>query len=171
MGGISCWAVGLGGRGRAGLLSWEGSWAYICYGPWAGPFKPQPVGHKPFRATLKWAHIWRPARPILRAIQHGPWATGLFNTPSLQQCGVDYSVFSSSFVGCIFLVVYVNNIIIIRSDKINIQRLKHFLQSKFCTKDLDRLTLFLWHLSSLFRSINLSARWKYVLDILDEVAT
>ena len=91
-------------------------------------------------------------------------------TFGMHRCSVDHSVFSmSSSKGCVILVVYVDDIIITRSDVEGIQRLKQFLQKEFNTKDLGRLRYFLGiEVAYANGCIALSQR-KYTLDILKEV--
>ena len=62
----------------------------------------------------------------------------------MQKCKSDHFVFHrNSSSGIILLVVYVDDIVIIRSDSKGISSLKSFLQSQFHTKDLGILTWFL----------------------------
>ncbi|RDX95882.1 hypothetical protein CR513_21524, partial [Mucuna pruriens] len=70
----------------------------------------------------------------------------------------DHSVFycHSSSDKCVYLVVYVNDIVIIGNDDIKISQLKQYLFSHFQTKDLDHLKYFL------------GKERKYALDILQE---
>jgi len=88
----------------------------------------------------------------------------------LKRCQVDHSVLSSvSSTGCILLVVYVDDIIIIGSDLGGIKKFKQFLHKEFSTKDPGCLRYFLGiEVSYSHAGINLSQR-KYVLDILGEV--
>ena len=51
--------------------------------------------------------------------------------------------FTSSTSGCILLVVYVDDIVITRSDEAGISKLKAFLGTHFQTKDLGPLKYFL----------------------------
>ena len=81
----------------------------------------------------------------------------------------DHSVFYRNFSSCIImLVVYVDDIVITRSDFKGISFLKSFFQSQFHTKDLGTLRYFLG--IEVIRSkheIFLSQR-KYVLNLLFE---
>ena len=45
--------------------------------------------------------------------------------------------------GCILLIVYVDDIVITKSDAQSISSLKEFLQASFQTKDLEQLNTFL----------------------------
>ena len=87
----------------------------------------------------------------------------------LQKSKSDHSVFyQNSSSGIILLVVYVDDIVIIRSDSTGISSLKSFLHGQFYTKDLGMLRYFLgvevmWSKHGIF----LFQR-KYVLDLLSE---
>ena len=61
------------------------------------------------------------------------------------QSTTDHSVFyhHSSTRQCIYLIVYVDAIVIIGSDQDGIQKLKHYLFSYFQIKDLGKLKYFL----------------------------
>ena len=87
----------------------------------------------------------------------------------LQKSKSDHSVFYwNSSSGIILLVVYVDDIVITRSDSTGISSLKSFLHGQFHTKDLGMLRYFLG--VEVMRSkhgIFLSQR-KYVLDLLFE---
>ncbi|GAB2272014.1 hypothetical protein Dimus_038946 [Dionaea muscipula] len=62
----------------------------------------------------------------------------------MQRSAKDHSVFYRlSSAGTIFLVVYVDDIIVTGNDSIGITSLKLFLQSLFLTKDLGQLKFFL----------------------------
>ena len=62
----------------------------------------------------------------------------------LQKSKSDHSVFyRNSSLGIILLVVYVDDIVITRSDSIGISSLKFFLLGQFHTKDLGMLRYFL----------------------------
>ena len=87
----------------------------------------------------------------------------------MQKSKSDHSVFNeNSSSGIIMLVVYVDDIVITRSDSKGISSLKSFLRGQFHTKDLRMLRYFLG--IEVMRSkhgIFLSQR-KYVLDLLSE---
>ena len=73
-----------------------------------------------------------------------------------------------SEAGKIFLVVYVDDIVITSSDKLGIGKLKVFLQNHFQTKDLGTLKYFLGiEVARSKQGVNLCQR-KYVLDLLEE---
>lgn len=57
---------------------------------------------------------------------------------------VDHSLFyQHSPQGCIYLIVYVDDIVIIGSDQHGITNLKQYLSRQFQTKDLGKLWYFL----------------------------
>ena len=69
---------------------------------------------------------------------------------------------------CIYLVVYVDDIVITGSDQDDIQKLKQYLFTHFQTKDLGKLKYFLGiEIAQSSSSVVLSQR-KYALDILEE---
>ncbi|CAH9066949.1 unnamed protein product [Cuscuta europaea] len=83
---------------------------------------------------------------------------------------VDHSIFYRHSAGnkCIYLVVYVDDIVITSSDDQGIALLKQHLFSKFQTKDLGKLRYFLGiEVVQSQDGIALSQR-KYALDILEE---
>ena len=88
----------------------------------------------------------------------------------MQKSKSDHSVFyGNSSSGIILLVVYVNDIVITKSDSNDIPSLKSFIQSQFHTKDLGMLRYFLG--IEVIRSkygIFLSQR-KYVLDLFFKI--
>ena len=68
----------------------------------------------------------------------------------LRRSAYDHSVFfQSSNVGCILLVVYVDDIVTTGSDKPGIERLKSFIGTCFQTKHLGRCSSISWELKSL----------------------
>ncbi|RVW32142.1 Retrovirus-related Pol polyprotein from transposon RE1 [Vitis vinifera] len=82
----------------------------------------------------------------------------------------DHSVFyhHNSLGQCIYLVVYVDDIIITGSDQDGIQKLKQHLFTHFQTKDLGKLKYFLGiEIAQSSSGVVLSQR-KYALDILEE---
>ncbi|RVW70964.1 Retrovirus-related Pol polyprotein from transposon RE1 [Vitis vinifera] len=82
----------------------------------------------------------------------------------------DHSVFyhHNSSGQCIYLVVYVDDIVIIGSDQNGIQKLKQHLFTHFQTKDLGKLKYFLGiEIAQSSSGVVLSQR-KYALDILEE---
>ncbi|RVW64718.1 Retrovirus-related Pol polyprotein from transposon RE1 [Vitis vinifera] len=82
----------------------------------------------------------------------------------------DHSVFyhHNSLGQCIYLVVYVDDIVITGSDQDGIQKLKQHLFTHFQTKDLGKLKYFLGiEITQSNSGVVLSQR-KYALDILEE---
>ena len=82
----------------------------------------------------------------------------------------DHSVFyhHNSSGQCIYLVVYVDDIVITGSDQDGIQKLKQHLFTHFQTKDLGKLKYFLGiEIAQSSSGVVLSHR-KYALDILEE---
>ena len=82
----------------------------------------------------------------------------------------DHSVFyhHNSSGQCIYLVVYVDDIVITGSDQDDIQKLKQHLFTHFQTKDLGKLKYFMRiEIAQSSSTVVLSQR-KYALDILEE---
>ena len=69
---------------------------------------------------------------------------------------------------CIYLIVYVDHIIIIGSDQDGIRKLKQHLFNHFETKDLGKLKNFLGIEIAQSNSGVVMSQRKYVLDILEE---
>ena len=84
---------------------------------------------------------------------------------------VDHSVFYhyNSLSQYIYLVVYVDDIVITGSDQEGIQRLKQHLFNHFQTKDLGKLKYFLGLEIAQFSSGVVMSQMKYALDILEEI--
>jgi len=62
----------------------------------------------------------------------------------MTQCKADYSIFyRHSSVGCVYLIVYVDDIVLIDSDNHDISQMKQHLYDHFQTKDLGKLIYFL----------------------------
>ncbi|GAU27876.1 hypothetical protein TSUD_159700 [Trifolium subterraneum] len=98
---------------------------------------------------------------------------GRFST-IVQQFGMirseaDHSVFyRHSVQGCIYLIVYVDDIVITGSDQQGILQLKQYLSNQFQTKDLGKLRYFLGiEVAQSTDGIVISQR-KYAMDILEE---
>lgn len=88
----------------------------------------------------------------------------------MTRCEADHSVFSihSPSGRCIYLVVYVDDIVITGNDTDGIQRLKSHLFKQFQTKDLGPLKYFLGiEVAQSSSGIAINQR-KYALDILTE---
>ncbi|RVW89916.1 Retrovirus-related Pol polyprotein from transposon RE1 [Vitis vinifera] len=80
----------------------------------------------------------------------------------------DHSVFYHNSLGqCIYLVVYVDDIVITGSDQDGIQKLKQHLFTHFQTKDLGKLKYFLG-IEIAQSSSGVVLQRKYALDILEE---
>ena len=81
----------------------------------------------------------------------------------------DHSVFyhHTSTGQCIYLIVYVDDIVITSSDHDGIQKLKQHLFSHFQTKDLGKLKYFLSIEVAQFNSGVIISQRKYTLDILE----
>nr|CAN78715.1 hypothetical protein VITISV_030863 [Vitis vinifera] len=91
-------------------------------------------------------------------------------TQSPRACTANRSIFyhHNSLGQCIYLVVYVDNIVITGSDQDGIQKLKQYLFTHFQTKDLGKLKYFLGiEIAQSSSGVVLSQR-KYALDILEE---
>ena len=86
------------------------------------------------------------------------------------QNAVDHSVFyhHSSTRKCIYLIVYVDDIVIISTDQDGIQKLKQHLFSHFQTKDLGKLKYFLGIEVAQSNSGEVISQRKYTLDILTD---
>ena len=113
-------------------------------------------------------------RKSLYGLKQSPCAWfGKFNQAveefGMQKSKFDHSVFyRNSNPGIILLVVYVDDIIITRSDSKGILSLKSFLHSQFHIKDFGMLQYFLGiEVMRSKRGIFLSQR-KYVFDLLSE---
>ena len=85
----------------------------------------------------------------------------------------DHSVFyhHNSSRQCIYLVVYVDNIVITGSDQDGIQKLKQHLFTNFQTKDLGKLKYFLGIEIAQSNSGGVFSQRKHALDILEETGT
>ena len=82
----------------------------------------------------------------------------------------DHSVFyhHSSTEQCIYLIVYVDDIVITGSDQDGIQKLKQHLFSHFQTKDLGKLKYFLGIKATQSNSGVVISQRKFTLDILTD---
>ena len=81
----------------------------------------------------------------------------------------DHSIFyRHSARGCVYLVVYVDDIVITGSDQQGIIQLKQYLSHKFQTKDLGKLRYFLGIEVAQSKDGIVISQWKYAMDILEE---
>ena len=83
----------------------------------------------------------------------------------------DHSVFyhHSSTGKCIYLIVYVDDIVITGTDQDGIQKLKQHLFSHFQTKDLGKLKYFLGIEVAQSNSGVVISQRKYTLDIMTDI--
>ena len=113
-------------------------------------------------------------RKSLYGLKQSPRAWfGRFSTVvrdfGMQQSEADHSIFyHSSTSGCIYLIVYVDDIVITGNDHRGINKLKHHLSLHFQTKDLGKLRYFLGIEVAQSRSGISICQRKYALDILSE---
>ena len=87
----------------------------------------------------------------------------------MTQCEADHSVFYLYLsLGCVYLIVYVDDIVLTDSDNHDIFQMKQHLCDHFQTKDLGNLKYFLGMKVAQFNEdgIVISQR-KYTLDILE----
>ena len=111
----------------------------------------------------------------LYGLKQSPWAWFGHFSSVVQKFGMlrseaDHSVFyhHNSSSQCIYLVVYVDDIVITGSDQEGIQIIKQHLFNHFQTKDLGKLKYFLGlEIAQSSLGMVMSQR-KYVLDILEE---
>ena len=96
-------------------------------------------------------------------------------SPIVQEFGMLHSTayhsvfYNHNFSGqCIYLVVYVDDIVITGSDQDGIQKLKQHLFTHFQTKDLGKLKYFLGIKIAQSSSSIVPSQQKYALDILEE---
>ena len=89
---------------------------------------------------------------------------------SMTRSITDHSVFChhTSSGQCIYLIVYVDDIVITSNDQDGIQRLKQHLFSHFQTKDLGKLKYFLGIEITQSKSGVVMNQRKYALEILEE---
>ena len=88
----------------------------------------------------------------------------------MTQSIANHSVFyhHTSSGQCIYLIVYVDDIVITSNDHNGIQRLKQHLFSHFQTKDLEKLKCFLGIEITRSKSSVVMNQRKYALEILEE---
>jgi len=88
----------------------------------------------------------------------------------MTRCEADHSVFyQHSSVGYVYLIVYVDGIVLTESNNHDISQLKQHLYHHFQTKDLGKLRYFLGiKVAQSNDGIVISQR-KYVMDILEEI--
>ena len=70
---------------------------------------------------------------------------------------------------CIYLIVYVDDIVITGSDQDGIRKLRQHLFSHFQTKDLGKLKYFMAIEIAQSNSGRVMSQRKYILDILEEI--
>ncbi|RVW27157.1 Retrovirus-related Pol polyprotein from transposon TNT 1-94 [Vitis vinifera] len=132
------------------------------------------------RLLLSMAAMWGvwfsvQVTPSLYGLKQSPRAWFSRFSSVVQEFGMlrstaDHSVFyhHNSLGQCIYLVVYVDDIVITGSDQDGIQKLKQHLFTHFQTKDLGKLKYFLGiEIAQSSSGVVLSQR-KYALDILEE---
>jgi len=89
---------------------------------------------------------------------------------SMTRSEADHSIFyRHSSVGCIYLVVYVDDIFLTSSDQHGISQVKQHLCEHFQTKDLGKLRYFLGIEVTQFNTGIVISQRKYALDILEEI--
>ncbi|XP_059649061.1 uncharacterized mitochondrial protein AtMg00810-like [Cornus florida] len=127
-----------------------------------------------FVAQGEYRHTVCRLKKALYGLKQSPRAWfGKFSEAALEfglnKCQIDHSVFHlCTKAGFIFLVVYIDDIMITDDDSAGIAKLKLFLQNRFHTKDLGKLRYFLGiEVARSKEGISLSQR-KYVLDLLEE---
>ncbi|PNX64837.1 retrovirus-related Pol polyprotein from transposon TNT 1-94, partial [Trifolium pratense] len=121
------------------------------------------------------SHLVCRLRRELYGLKQSPRAWfGRFSTVlqeyGMTRCEADFSVFflHSSPTTCLYLLVYVDDIIITGNDEAEIQRLKQHLSLHFQTKDLGPLKYFLGiEVAQSKTGVAITQR-KYALDILEE---
>ena len=89
---------------------------------------------------------------------------------SMTRSTSDHSIFyhHTSSRQCIYLIVYVDDIVITSIDQDGIRKLKQHLFSHFKTKDLEKLKYFLGIEITQSKPDMVMSQRKYVLDILEE---
>jgi len=87
----------------------------------------------------------------------------------MTRCEADHSVFyQHSSVGCVYLIVYVDDIVLTRSKNNGISQLKQHLCHHFQTKDFGKLKYFLGIKVAQFNDGIVISQRKYVMDTLEE---
>jgi len=131
----------------------------------------QPLG---FVAQVESSRLVYRLRKSLYGLKQSPRAWfGKFSSVvkefSMTRSEADHSVFyCHSNAGCIYLVVYVDDIVLIGSDHYGISQLKQHICHYFQTKDLGKLIYFLGiEVAQSNHGIVISQR-EYVLDLLEE---
>ena len=116
-------------------------------------------------------------RRSLYGLKHSPRAwfsrfSSLVQEFCMIQSAADHSIFyhHSSTGKCIYLIVYVDDIVITGSDQDGIQKLKQHIFSHFQTKDLRKLKYFLGIEVAQSNSGVVISQRKYTLDILTDTS-
>ena len=118
-----------------------------------------------------------PVTPLSYGLEQSPRAWFGHFSSVVQEFGMlrstaDHSIFypHNSSGQCIYLVVYVDDIVITGSDEDGIQKLKKHLFTHFQTKNLGKLKYFMGiEIAQSSSGVVLSQR-KYALDILEETS-
>jgi len=89
----------------------------------------------------------------------------------MTRCETDHSVFyRHSSAGCVYLIMYVDNIVLIDNDNHGISQMKQHLCDHFQTKDLGKLRHFLGiEVAQSDKDGIVISQRKYALDILEEI--
>ena len=145
--------------------------AFLYGDPIECGFMEQPLGYVVQGETTQVCHLYR----AMYGLKQSPCAwfakfSQLILSQGLTPCEVDPNVFQTSTSdGCIILVVYVNDILVIWSNIAGISQVKDYLHWYLPIWDLGSLKYFLV-IEFAYRPVKLVLnQQKYVLDILTEV--
>ena len=87
-------------------------------------------------------------------------------TGGFQRCIVDHSVFYRKIAcGCVLLVVYVDDILVIGNEKEGIEEIKEHLRTHFVTKDMGKPMYCLGIEFTYANGKMMLSQRKYVLDL------